>query len=618
MRTRRATADLAHHRNGFGVRVGGARRGTGAGSEPREAQAVAVGQGRQRDGDRCPARLRFVLRHRLPQARCAGLRDGVPQRDSRTYPVRIEQHRPGRERQTVASPPQRRSVPASGVRVGPRFGGKRRSGCGRSPSMAPARSSRSTLPLPCTIPVDAVTPVAGRYTITIPLGCRSRGQDRSEPRPQHPSSANPARPAVAIRSQGGIAPRHAQQGDARTEGSSSRRRSSRTGSCTGCPEALDTRLQPAQHRRSSRSAFVACTATPPGTVTLTEHLVPQDDPGRFDLAVDGADQSSGCRRSRLDRTYPAQQRSSMPSASSPRRGPSSTTTPSRSPAWKTRTRRARSPRAARSLGQIPVTAGDDWRCDVTSTRADEIDLGSITVGSTPETNHASSKQIGPLGGTVEATSADGTRYSLSISPNALRSPNPDHRSRPTAVTGLEADRGCDPRSRRVRTVRSQRSPSPRGSRSLRLPAPRPSTSRPPGRTAPPASTSACSHRAPTARSWSRCRTSAASPRSRRRSPPTTTCSPSRSSSLPGLGGLPQQLLTDTQGLPGTSAAVATDIQTIYDGFVKPLIDQAGNSLVELQLASLRLGDFEALIQHASRSRTCRWIPGHPRRPWRIC
>ena len=66
--------------------------------------------------------------------------------------------------------------------------------------------------------------------------------------------------------------------------------------------------------------------------------------------------------------------------------------------------------------------------------------------------------------------------------------------------------------------------------------------------------------------------------------------------LPGLGGLPQQLLTHTLGLPGSAAAVVADVRAIYDGFVKPLLDQAGNGLVELQLASLRLGDFEGLIR----------------------
>ena len=71
-------------------------------------------------------------------------------------------------------------------------------------------------------------------------------------------------------------------------------------------------------------------------------------------------------------------------------------------------------------------------------------------------------------------------------------------------------------------------------------------------------------------------------------------------------------------MPGTSAAVATDIQTIYGGFVKPLIDQAGNSLIELQLASRRLGRLRGAHAAGLAIENVQMVRGLPRRRWRIC
>lgn len=98
-----------------------------------------------------------------------------------------------------------------------------------TPAFDAAHSLTSLDPaLPCATPVDATTPVAGPFTITIPFGAVPGGKIVPNPTPAS-VFGNPARPAVTIRSQGGSSsgrvPRRR-----RTEGSCSRGRSSRTAS----------------------------------------------------------------------------------------------------------------------------------------------------------------------------------------------------------------------------------------------------------------------------------------------------------------------------------------------------------------------------------------------------
>ena len=466
--------------------------------------------------------------------------------------------------------------------------------------------------LPCTTAVDAATPVAGPYTITIPFGAIPGGKIVPDPTAAS-VFGNPARPAVTIRSQGGIV--LGTRGKATPNGGFLFAGAIFAyGVVNGAPKLWT----PVFNQRSTglvEKPFVVCTATPPGTVTLTEHLEPQDDPGRFDLAVDGMVKSAGVGDGGSTGAVPLSggQHAVSELASAGTVLDDYTVEIScledTSPASPLTSSGA-------SLGQIPVTLGDDWRCDVTSTRADEIDLTSITVGSTPETSHSSSKQIGPLGGTVEANSADGTRYSLSVSPGALNAPTQITLT-PTAVSGLEPIADATPAAVEfapsgltfalpalltitpapgappvdfVATWENGApgvdveffTPGPDGSLVVEVP-----------HFSGVASIQATLHK------YDQDLKQAIK-------------------NLPNYGGLNSKLGNDFAGLPGTSAAVAADVQAIFDASVKPLLDHAGESLLQLQLADRSLLDFQSLLASYDlpppASTTCRSAQGRLRAP----
>ena len=100
--------------------------------------------------------------------------------------------------------------------------------------------------LPCTDPLDATTPVAGPFTITIPAGAVPGG--KVVPSPALASVfGNPARPAVLIRSANGTLLGKRSKRDS-PRGIPLRRHDLRVRGRLRDPEALDTRVQPAQHR----------------------------------------------------------------------------------------------------------------------------------------------------------------------------------------------------------------------------------------------------------------------------------------------------------------------------------------------------------------------------------
>ena len=202
---------------------------------------------------------------------------------------------------------RRRSVPASGRSRGAAVAvASAAQAVDARPSMAPARSARSTLPLPCTIPVDAVTTVAGPYHDHDPVGRRSGREDRSQTPLRRPcSGTHPPRR------------HHPQPGRDRPRDAEPRRRPNGGFLFAGAIFAYgvvdrgNPKLwTPVFNQRSTggvEKAFVGCTAAPLGTVTLTEHLVPETTPDG--VVVDGQFEGGGCRRRGHDRTGPAEQRS---------------------------------------------------------------------------------------------------------------------------------------------------------------------------------------------------------------------------------------------------------------------------------------------------------------------
>lgn len=444
--------------------------------------------------------------------------------------------------------------------------------------------------LPCADPPNATTPVAGPFTITIPAGAVPGG--KVVPSPALASVfGNPARPAVLIRSANGTL--LGKRSSASPHGGFL---FADTIFAYGVAYGTPRLWTPVFNQRSTglvETAFVGCSSTPPGTITLIEHLAPSDDPGLFDLQIDGetkaaavGDQGSSGPIEVTDGEHSVSELASAGTDLGDYPVEITCTEDSNSASPLTVT--------GASLGQIPVAAGDDWRCDFTSTRADDtIDLDAIVVGSTPETDHASSKEIGPLGGSVEATSADGTRYSLSISPGALDSPTVITLT-PTAVSGLDEIADATPAAVEF---------APSGL-TFAFPALLTITPAPGAPSVDFAATwedgapgvdvefftlgpdgflvievphfSGVGLIQATLQAYDKLLKSAIA-------------------QLPSYGGLNTQLANDFAGLPATSAAVAADVQAIFDASVKPLLDHAGDSLLQLQLADRNLLDFESLL-----------------------
>ncbi len=270
-----------------------------------------------------------------------------------------------------------------------------------TPAFDSGRTSLSTDPaLPCGKALDRTTPLAGPFSISIPAGARPGGNTIASPASVlvYGDLRDPDR-GVLVATAGGI-----------KIGERKRRPIARGAflfanavfvygtNGRGNPRLLTPELV-GKSTALVATSFVPCKpASPQGTITVTKKLVPADDSGRFDLLVDGTVKKAGAGDGGTTGavSVPAGSHSISETASAGGTLADYTTaidcvgTNEAGPLTSSTT----------SLQDIPVEAGDDWRCTITNTRNPTFD-GNVTP--VKDEAHATSAAIGPAGGTITAS-----------------------------------------------------------------------------------------------------------------------------------------------------------------------------------------------------------------------
>lgn len=463
-----------------------------------------------------------------------------------------------------------------------------------APAFDQERSFLSLDPvLSCGGAADAATPLAGPLSAVIPAGARPGGQTVASPADAF-VLGNPADPArgVRIRTAGGVDLGVTGTGTNVARGGFALAGAVFAyGTAGGAPRLWTPELI-ARSTKLRSLAFLPCTEAPPaqGTITVTKTLVPAADPGRFDLQIDGAAAAAGVGDGGTTGpvTVPAGEHTIAETAAAGSSLDDYTTAIECA-----EDTNPRSPVTGTDAGPltVPVAAGDEWRCTVTNERL--IDPGSLTVQSSPDPARAASQEVGPLGATIEATGADGTRYSLFVPPGALADPV-EITVTPTAVSGLEAIATAAPFAVELAP----------GGLAFATPA---------RLTITPAAGAAVDFAA----SWQDTGPGVEILPQRANPDGTLVVDVAHFSGvasiqatihaynrmltlalvqLPDYQGLKQQLVTDVTNLPGSAAAVAGDVQQIYTNHVLPYLNDTDTGIVELQVASRRLAELEAIYQ----------------------
>lgn len=170
-----------------------------------------------------------------------------------------------------------------------------------------------------------------------------------------------------------------------------------------------------------------------GTITVTNALDPGDDPGRFDLEIDG--QTKLAAAGNDGTTGPVALPTGLHSVSVAA-APGTHVDDYTTGIVCTEDSNPASPLVASggTLDSIPVQTGDAWQCAVTSRRT--VDLATVTPQAAPDTSRAVSKTIGKFGGTIDTDGADGTHYHFVVPAGALAA-DTEITVAPASVSGLD-------------------------------------------------------------------------------------------------------------------------------------------------------------------------------------
>ena len=270
-----------------------------------------------------------------------------------------------------------------------------------TPAFDSGRTLLSTDPaLPCGKALDRTTPLAGPFSITIPAGARPGGNIVASPANVfvYGDLRDPDRGVLVATANGVKIGERKRRPIARgaflfsnavfAYGTNGRRN----------PRLWTSELD-GKSTALVQTGFVPCKpVAPQGTITVTKKVVPADDSGRFDLLIDGTVKKTGAGDGGTTGavTVPAGSHSISETASAGGTLDDYTTTidcvgtDEAGPLGSTTTR----------LQDIPVDAGDDWRCTITNTRKPSFD-GNVTP--VKDEAHAASAAIGPAGGTITAS-----------------------------------------------------------------------------------------------------------------------------------------------------------------------------------------------------------------------
>lgn len=240
-----------------------------------------------------------------------------------------------------------------------------------TPAFDSSRSLASVDPtLPCGSATSATTPLAGPFAVTIPAGAKPGGKVVPSPTSAFvfgdPANAHRG---VRIASAGGVDLGLTKTGANVAQGGFAFGGAVFAYGTRGGKPALWTPVLLGKSSDLVAGAFVGCTGTesPRGTITLTKHLLPAADPGRFDLKVDAVTRAAaaGDGGTSGSVSVPVGDHAVSETAVSP-----ASLTGYTSAIECSEDSNPASPLNAPEAGplSVPVAEGDAWRCTLTNTR----------------------------------------------------------------------------------------------------------------------------------------------------------------------------------------------------------------------------------------------------------